>query len=160
MNVMIFGASCAPCISQYIKNLNATKFDVQYSAAAAAIKDNHYVGDFLVSTDTVREAKQLSMDVRYIHSQGGFNVGNWCSNSGEVLKELSTMESCDSKCLNIGDSLEPENVLGGFWVPSDGIITFKCSPSLLQNMKDNNDEPTKRKVLMSVYDPLGLIGNF
>lgn len=163
MNVMIFGASCAPCISQYIKNVNASKFEGQCPAAAAAIKDNHYVDDFLVSTDTVTEAKQLSIDVRYIHSQGGFNIRNWCSNSSEVLKELSAKENCDSKCLNIGDSLEPEKVLGVFWVPSDDIITFKISPNLLQNTETNNDGPTKRKVLkvlMSIYDPLGLIGNF
>ena len=45
MDVMIFGATCAPSISQYIKNINATQFENDFPIAAKSIKENHYVDD-------------------------------------------------------------------------------------------------------------------
>lgn len=163
MNVLIFGASCAPCVSQYVKNEHAAKYENTYPEAVAAIKNSHYVDDFLWSTDSPEEAIKLASEVHFIHSQAGFNLRNWRSNSQSVLNGLST-NSVDNKCLNIIDSLEPEKVLGIFWKSSDDTIIFKISSSILESpiflgIKD----PTKReilKILMSVYDPLGLVGNF
>ena len=43
MDVMIFGATCAPSISQYVKNVNVKNVN--------AIVSNHYVDDLLVSVD-------------------------------------------------------------------------------------------------------------
>ncbi|XP_065365403.1 uncharacterized protein LOC135958426 [Calliphora vicina] len=111
MNVLIFGASCAPCISQYVKNLNASKFENKYPEAAAAIKDNHYVDDFLASTDSIEEASKLAKDVRYIHSQAGFNIRNWCSNSNIVLQDLNSKKSTNNICLNISDGLDTEKIV-------------------------------------------------
>ena len=47
INVMIFGTSCAPCISQYMKNINASKFEMKYPLAAAGKNDNHYLDDLM-----------------------------------------------------------------------------------------------------------------
>ncbi|XP_075170474.1 uncharacterized protein LOC142242837 [Haematobia irritans] len=163
MKVMIFGASCAPCTSQYIKNLNASKFESKYPKAVTAIVKNHYVDDFLASTDTIEEAKQLSAEVRYIHSKGGFNIRNWCSNSVDVLRFLNTEANCEPKSLGISTNSEPEKVLGIFWVSSKDIITYKISHTIFEENNLRNRIPTKRevlKVLMSIYDPLGLVGNF
>lgn len=163
MNVMIFGASCAPCISQYVKNLNAAKYEEKYPQASAAIINNHYVDDFLISTDTSEEALKMAKEVHYIHSLARFNLRNWCSNSKIVLEKMNADKS-DVKNLNIGDELETEKILGIFWKPSDDVITFKISPSILNSQIFIGERiPTKRevlKILMSVYDPLGLVGNF
>ena len=163
MNVLIFGASCAPCISQFVKNLNADKYTTKYPEAVRAIKNNHYVDDFLISTDTCNEAIKISNDVHYIHQQAGFNLRNWCSNSIEVLNNLNANKS-EYKCLNIANNLNEEKILGIYWKPLDDIITYEISPSIINSdIFLSSFIPTKRKVLkilMSVYDPLGLIGNF
>lgn len=164
MNVLIFGASCAPCISQHVKNFNASKYETAYPKAASAIKHNHYVDDLLVSTNTEEEACKLAKDIRYIHSQAGFNIRNWCSNSSSVLNDLNCIDNSTDICLKKSNGLESEKVLGVYWVPAVDVITFKISPSLLKNeIFLGKKEPTKRevlKILMSIYDPLGLIGNF
>ena len=69
MKVMIFGASCAPCISQYVQNINASKFEMKYPLAAAVIKENHYVDDFLASMDTPEETINLAREILFIHRQ-------------------------------------------------------------------------------------------
>ncbi|XP_037828764.1 uncharacterized protein LOC119616475 [Lucilia sericata] len=148
MNVLIFGASCAPCISQYVKNLHASKFENEYPEAAVAIKDNHYVDDFLVLTDSAEEDSKLAKEVRFIHNQAGFNIRNWCSNSDNVLQELKSSNSNNNICLNISDGIETEKVLGVFWIPGDDVITFKLSLSILNSeIFLGQKEPTKREVL-------------
>lgn len=41
MDVAIFGASCSPCMAQFIKNKNATEFSAEFPRATEAIIDNH-----------------------------------------------------------------------------------------------------------------------
>ena len=158
MKVMLFGASCAPCISQYVENINAPKFEMKYHLAAAAIKDNHYVGVFLASMDTSEETINLAREVCVIHSQGGFNIRNWCSNNLHVVKALDYDTSLNNTCVNMGAESETEKIIGVFWIPADESITFKLSPSILNNeIFLGTKEPTKRevlKILMSIYDPL------
>ncbi|XP_061401555.1 uncharacterized protein LOC133337338 [Musca vetustissima] len=164
MNVMIFGASCAPCISQYVKNINALQFETQFPQAAAAVKDNHYVDDFLYSTDSVDKAVEIAKQTQYIQSKGGFNLRNWCSNKSEVVNKLDNKELNLEKQLNVGTDNTTEKVLGVFWKPADDTIIFKISPHIWNNDLIREEKPvTKRlvlKVLMTIYDPLGLIGNF
>lgn len=164
MNVMIFGASCAPCTSQFVKNVNADKYYRKYPVAATAIRHNHYVDDFLDSVDTEEEAIRLALEVKYIHSKAGFNIRNWICNKPNVLNVLKINDNGQQKSLNLGEESDANKVLGVFWKSSDDSFTFKLSPHII-----NNDlflgvrVPTKRellKVLMTIYDPLGLIGHF
>ncbi|XP_075160331.1 uncharacterized protein LOC142233319 [Haematobia irritans] len=164
MNVMIFGASCAPCISQYVKNLNAAKYEEQYPSAAEAIVKNHYVDDFLDSVDTNDEAVCLARDVKYIHSQAGFNIRNWICNERSVLKEINGEDDETSKDLDLCGDFRVEKVLGIFWRSNDDSITFKVSPYILESdLFRLRKAPTKRellRILMTIYDPLGLIGHY
>ncbi|XP_073821253.1 uncharacterized protein [Musca autumnalis] len=114
MNVMIFGASCSPCISQYVKNINADKFISKYPTAAAAIKNNHYVDDYLDSVDTVEEAITLAQNVKYIHGMAGFNIRNWICNNKSVLAAMNDSNGRQQKSLNLGNEIEIEKVLGVF----------------------------------------------
>lgn len=164
MNVMIFGASCAPCISQYVKNINASKFECQYPQAAIAIKNNHYVDDFLYSTDTIEEAIRISKEVKYIQNCAGFNLRNWCSNEAKVVERLDNYQQENMKPLSVGSDGETEKVLGVFWNSAEDLIVFRISNHILNNDAVGGiKHVTKRqvlKILMSIYDPLGLIGNF
>ncbi|XP_062716588.1 uncharacterized protein LOC134292002 [Aedes albopictus] len=158
MDVAIFGASCSPCIAQFVKNKNAEEFSASYPRAARAIIDNHYVDDYLDSVDTAQEAIELMNHVKDIHSNGGFELRQFVSNSPDVLSGLGVLHATDNKNLNL-DS-ESERVLGMYWMPALDTFTFAC-PS-------NTDitqyqVPTKRQVLriiMSVFDPLGLIAHY
>lgn len=164
MNVMIFGASCAPCISQYVKNMNAEKFHEQYPLATSAIKQNHYVDDYLDSVDTVEEALTLATEVKYIHSKAGFNIRNWVCNHKEVSNALNEYENHQHKSLNLGSELDVDKILGVFWKSTDDSICFKLSPYILESETFiGTKTPTKRellKMLMTIYDPLGLIGHY
>ncbi|XP_062712952.1 uncharacterized protein LOC134290030 [Aedes albopictus] len=63
MDVAIFGSTCSPCSTQYAKNVNADDHAEEFPRAAVAIKENHYVDDYLDSVDSVDEAVQLATDV-------------------------------------------------------------------------------------------------
>lgn len=161
MQVMCFGPSCSPASAQYIKNINADKYSAIYPRAVESIKDNHYVDDMLESVCSINEAKDLVEQVKLIHQSGGFEIRNFLSNSTEVLN------FCTQNDANSGFIL-PENntekVLGMWWNFKKD--TFKYS---LKYNKGNVDilkgkvVPTKRQVLqvlMSIYDPLGLISHY
>ncbi|XP_064554384.1 uncharacterized protein LOC135439572 [Drosophila montana] len=54
-----------------------------------------------------------------------------------------------------------EMVLGLWWLPGQDLLTFVVKPNLLA--KASKERPTKRRVLsvvMSIFDPLGLLGFF
>ncbi|XP_075157949.1 uncharacterized protein LOC142231217 [Haematobia irritans] len=163
MDVMIFGAVCAPSISQYVKNLNADKYCEKFPKAAKIIKENHYVDDLLYSVDTSQEAAEIIKEVQFIHRKAGFNIRNWICNSQDVINSICGPEGDAQKSLNLFGGKDVEKVLGVFWQHKEDLITFKLSPSLMENCREYpNKIPTKRKILrlvMSIYDPLGLIGN-
>lgn len=163
MDVMIFGATCAPSISQYIKNINATQFANEFPIAAKSIIENHYVDDLLDSVDTPQEAIKLIADVSYIHCQAGFNIRNWISNDKLVMNSLPKANSKGVKCLNLKEEKQIEKVLGVFWEHHEDVITFKISMWLRESdIFAGIKTPTKREMLrlvMSIYDPLGLIGH-
>ncbi|XP_059217620.1 uncharacterized protein LOC131994760 [Stomoxys calcitrans] len=163
MDVMIFGATCAPSISQYVKNYNADKFLEEFPLAAKAIKQNHYVDDLLCSIDTAEEAIKLVKDVCFVHRQAGFNIRNWVSNSREVRNAFASTLSEKVKCINFKAENSVEKVLGVFWEHDEDVITFKIASWLLEGeLLSTKKAPTKREMLrlvMSIYDPLGLIGH-
>lgn len=97
MCVMTFGACCSPSTAQYVKNMNADRFSEQYPQAVEAITKQHYVDDMLTSVESEEDAIQLAQDVKYVHSQGGFEIRNWISNSEAVIKTLGECEAT-KKC--------------------------------------------------------------
>lgn len=164
MDVATFGATCSPCQAQYVKNQNANDLADRYPTAAEAIIKAHYVDDYLDSTDTVDEAVQLLSDVKYVHSQGGFEIRNFCSNSTEVLRRMGQTKSPDYKSMNLDQTNDVERVLGMVWRPIADVFSFDISirPDILK-LLDESIVPTKREVLrtvMSLFDPLGLLAHY
>lgn len=164
MNVMSFGAKCSPSMAQFVKNTNAERFLLQHPRAVQAIVENHYVDDWLDSVDTENEAIQLAIEVRTIHSEGGFEIRNWVSNSVQVVEKLGGAHSNEIKCLNLSPEVVTEKVLGICWSTSSDCFLF--SPTInrkISQMIADPKHPTKRQVLqilMTVFDPMGLLGHF
>lgn len=163
MQVMTFGACCSPRTAQFVKNINADRFKVEYPAAHQVITKSHYVDDMLLSVDTDEQAIKLAEDVKYVHSRGGIEIRNWISNSTKVLAALKGTDVSE-KCLDLASELATEKVLGMWWNTADDVFTYKIGwnrhdPALLGGQR----RPTKRevlRVLMTIFDPLGLISHF
>ncbi|XP_064540798.1 uncharacterized protein LOC135430176 [Drosophila montana] len=84
----------------------------------------------------------------------------WTSNSKQVIQALE--DDCEEldKCISDQDEAQ-EKVLGLWWLPGQDLLTFMVKPNLLS--KASKERPTKRRVLsviMSIFDPLGLLGFF
>lgn len=163
MKVMTFGATCSPSTAQYIKNRNANEVKTQFPRAVQSITQNHYVDDMLDSTDNADEAIKLANEVKYIHARAGFNITKWVSNSPEVMTALHSAQTNLEKNLNLSDSYTTK-VLGMSWCTNS--YTFRYSVSTCASITktcETEYTPTKRevlRVLMSIFDPLGLLSNF
>ncbi|XP_058816619.1 uncharacterized protein LOC131679884 [Topomyia yanbarensis] len=162
MKVITFGASCSPSSAQFIINKNAERFKEQLPVAVGAIRNNHYVDDMLASVNTEEEAIQLAKDVHFIHEQGGFKMRGWISNSPNVMKALSSGD-VPEKSMDVTSDIALEKVLGMWWNTESDDFRFKLSKERHADLLFGTKHPTKREVLsvlMSIYDPLGLIANF
>ncbi|XP_058128532.1 uncharacterized protein LOC131292812 [Anopheles ziemanni] len=161
VTVMTFGAACSPSSAHYVKNINAERFAEKYPRAAFCIKEEHYVDDMLASVETEAEAQTLAEEVRYIHAQGGFEIRNFLSNSKKVVHYLQGLTETEADVC-VTDAVT-EKVLGMWWNTTSDSFSFKLSPKHNQELLTGTRMPSKREVLstlMSVYDPMGLIGNF
>ncbi|XP_058816141.1 uncharacterized protein LOC131679426 [Topomyia yanbarensis] len=163
MRVMTFGACCSPSCAQYVKNANAERYAQLHPVAAEVITKRHYVDDMLVSVETEEEAISLAQEVKLVHSKGGFEIRNWISNSGRVLAALKE-ETIEEKNLDLSSEMAPEKVLGMWWCTSSDAFTYKVGWSRHDRaLLEGQRYPTKRevlRVLMTIFDPLGLIANF
>ncbi|XP_046868949.1 uncharacterized protein LOC124461469 [Drosophila willistoni] len=154
MEALTFGINCAPCIAHFIRDKNADRFCQQYPQAAQAMKDYHYVDDFIYSGDNYVEVGNIATQVRDIHASGGFHIRNWSSNSKEVLRILKS----DSLLPEAVEITATEKVLGLYWMPHSDVFTFICKfARLKRNVLDSDKTPTKREllqVLMSISDQI------
>jgi len=60
MKALTFGISCAPCIAHFIRDRNADRFQQQYPAATQAVKNYHYVDDFIYSGNDNKEVIEIA----------------------------------------------------------------------------------------------------
>lgn len=161
MRVMTFGACCSPSSAQYIKNLNAMRFEKRHPAAVDVIIRKHYVDDMLTSVENDQEAIQLAREVKLIHMSAGFDLRNWISNSSNVQRAMCE-GNVEEKSLDFGSPLATEKILGMYWRTSSDTFTFKLSPRHDPELLSGARPPSKREVLrtlMMIFDPLGLIAH-
>ncbi|XP_055622896.1 uncharacterized protein LOC129766396 [Toxorhynchites rutilus septentrionalis] len=162
MDVATFGSSCSPASAQYVKNFNADEFASEYPRAAVGIKNKHYVDDYLDSFETTDEAIAVANEVKLVHSRGGFTLRSFLSNEPEVLQGIGeTITEKEPKNLHLERDGKCESVLGMKWIPHDDVFIYAFGTREdLRHILENGHIPTKRevaKVVMSLFDPLGLI---
>ncbi|KAL7724101.1 hypothetical protein ACLKA6_002439 [Drosophila palustris] len=146
MQVMTFGASCSPALASYVLSRNAKRHEAEYPEAVKAICRSTFVDDWLQSVDTESEMIELAMAVKSIHANGGFEMRHWISILDKPI---------------ISPDVDQEKVLGMWWQPSKDWLTFMVKPDTVARAVQGR--PTKRRVLslvMSIFDPLGLLGFF
>lgn len=134
------------------KNENAKSYEKQFPGVQRAITKQHYVDDYVDSSDTVEEAISLASNIITVHKEGGFRLVKWISNSTEFMKSIP-----EEIRLPDYDKIDRVRMLGLQWNFRTDELVFdlnfkKFSPELL------NGEiiPTKQemlKFLMSIILP-------
>lgn len=165
MQVLTFGSTCSPASAQYVKNLNATEYKSQYPDAYKAIVENTYVDDWLQSFETEEKAIETTKNVITVHAKAGFEIRNWISNSKKVLRALQGDDKSESSLnLNLDEPLSVDKVLGMWWNTERDSLTFSLKFNKGNKEVLNGERtPTKRellRILMSIFDPLGLLGHY
>lgn len=162
--VMTFGATCSPTSAQYVKNINASRFENQYPDAVKAIRELHYVDDFVASFDTETEAIALTRDVDNIHEKGGFVLRNFVLNSPSVLNSLGVTNNNECDINMEFDANATDKILGMRWCTGDDSFVFAMNFERADiEVVKGARRPTKRQLLsiaMSVFDPFGFLANF
>ncbi|XP_062542335.1 uncharacterized protein LOC134210303 [Armigeres subalbatus] len=163
MDVATFGSTCSPTSAQYVKNLNAEECSGEYPAAAA-IKNKHYVDDYLDSFETVQEAIEVVNEVKLVHSLASFTLRHFLSNEAGVLEGIGATCEIEPKNLDLERGEKLESVLGMKWIPSDDVFVYTFGlREDLQSILAEGHIPTKReiaRIVMSLFDPLGFIAFF
>ena len=166
MTVMTFGATCSPSNAQYVKNMNAKKYIREYPRAVESILNNHYVDDLLDCADTQEDAISIAQQVTIIHAKGNFEIRNWCSNSQKLTEIMNGPASQDKVEMKLDSKEENtiEKVLGMCWqLKTDNFVFSLHFNKGNKDVLDGKKKPTKRellRILMSIYDPLGLLAHF
>ncbi|XP_058814531.1 uncharacterized protein LOC131678403 [Topomyia yanbarensis] len=76
-----------------------------------AVLRKHYVDDYLDSFDTEEEAIKVALDVKEIHTRGGFEIRNWHSNSKTLLQRVEESNQLQAQVINVAAESEAERVL-------------------------------------------------
>ncbi|XP_062703565.1 uncharacterized protein LOC134286020 [Aedes albopictus] len=164
MDVAIFGATCSPSSAQHVKNVNAKEFEHESPRAVAAIIRYHYVDDYLDSFPTAAEAMKVGSEVRRIHAAGGFEIRNFLSNDATVAAKVGASSAETEKTIKPEKEDNVESVLGMKWIRTGDDLTYNfVVRGNLGYALDQSHRPSKREVLrvvMSLFDPLGLISFF
>jgi Pao retrotransposon peptidase len=160
-----FGPKCAPAIAQAVKNFHAEKFADKYKLAVDGLVLRTYMDDYFNSHSSLEEAVEVSLQAVEIMKSAGFELAKFQSNSREFLLKMP-VECRKESVMN----LQPESdnnitkVLGMFWDTAEDCFTYRLHEEhLKQELATHDRMPTKRQVLrlvMKVFDPLGLISNF
>lgn len=165
MTVMTFGATCSPTSAQYVKNVNASRFDDTFSDGTDAIWSLHYVDDYVASFESVEEAVRITRDVVNIHASGGFRLRGFVSNSKAVLDALGVADAADIGAVDLElDTAATNKILGLRWCTRTDAFIFALRFDRVDvDVVAGVRQPTKREILsasMSIFDPFGFLADF
>lgn len=162
MLVLPFGAKCSPAISQFVKNLIANENLESKPLAAKLVLNSTYVDDVVKSFRDKEVAEKTFFDIREMLKRGGFSLLKINSNNSSIIKNLR--EKLEAGSLledNVFSSDRREKLLGYNIDFEEDTLSLAFNMSKLRKeIREGKNVPTKRellRVLMSIYDPLGLV---
>lgn len=162
MTSLIFGANCSPFVAQFVKNINAARYESSLPAAVDAIRNSHYMDDYIHSLPDEATAIDMVKNISHIYSQGNFEIRNWTSNSLLLLESVpkDTLGPAAIKFKLAGQN-EGERTLGLIWFPKTDELGFDVSfKRIPENVLLGKERPTKRimlRVIMSIFDIYGIL---
>lgn len=163
---MLFGPTCSPFQSQYVKNMIAESWREKYPEAADTIVKYMYMDDVLTSESSTEKAAELAFQCIEIFSSINWNLISFQSNNIDFLKMLPEnhvkheliplMESERESCIT--------KVLGCVWDTKQDSFVFSFDKNLFMKIvQECHHKPTKRdqsSTIARVFDVLGLISHF
>lgn len=160
MNVMIFGAVCAPSTSQYIKNKIADEYEDKYPEEAKVIKRNIYVDDLVKSFNDLEAGKKLIKNVRDILKSGGFDLVKLKGNHPNILDAIkSSLTAEELNDAKVFSQEIKEKILGYIINYETDSFSLAIKPrDVKKEIMEGTKIPSKKELLrflMSIYDPLG-----
>ena len=163
MQAMIFGATSSPCSAQHVKNMNAFTSASDQPEVIDAIVGSHYVDDMVCSFRSKEDAVRITSAVKLTHSQAGFQLRGFLSNSSHVQSRLNENKEDQPPSINMNAIDAVEKILGMYWDSRSDEFVFKLHMHKVDpEITAGTRCPTKRELLclvMSVYDPFGILAN-
>lgn len=162
MKSMIFGARSSPFMAHSVRDRNAADYKETHPLAYRAIVENHYMDDWVDSFETTETATRAIKEVRYVHSQAGFEMAGWMSNVPEILEGIPDEDRAVAP-RELGSSAHGKT-LGMIWIPESDELAFNTNMHRVpEDVKNGTRTPTKREILsavMSIYDPEGILSPY
>uniref|UniRef100_A0A7I4XW91 Integrase catalytic domain-containing protein n=1 Tax=Haemonchus contortus TaxID=6289 RepID=A0A7I4XW91_HAECO len=135
-----FGLKSSPFLLAGTTQYHLNKF--VEDALAQEIKDNIYVDNLILTSDTLQESIELYRKAKQIFIDLGMNLREFTSNNNTVMQTIQETDKADTP--------QPK-VLGLKWNPQAYTLLATCSIPEVSTV-------TKRAItsaIASVYDPLG-----
>ncbi|XP_055714836.1 uncharacterized protein LOC129808954 [Phlebotomus papatasi] len=142
-----FGVSSSPYLATRVLLDLAGQGEVHYPLASAALKNNFYVDDCLISFPTLDQALECQQQLVDLLKSAGMSLSKWCANNSKIVHTVKNEESQD---------LLPDvsKALGMYWHPETDLFSYK----LTKNFANICSKRGVLSAIASLYDPLGLIG--
>lgn len=149
LTTVTFGTASAPF--QAIRAINeiGKRVETTNPRLGATIRTNFYVDDYLGTTDSIDEAREIQNRITAELSKYGFKLRKWKANDAKILAGVSDTER--EAMIDFDTSFK---TLGLMWQPhSDSFLFKSCQPKHVEKW-------TKRTILSEIaklFDPLGLL---
>ena len=151
----IFGATSSPTVANFCVQQCARDNRLQFPLAFEAVFDSFYVDDFLKSFVCSENAASVTLQVKQMLDQCGFNLTKFMTNDFETFQQMSKVVPFEKSSF---DQLTETSVLGIQWDPkSDSLSVCRGLTKL------STEVITQRKILSAVsgiFDPMGFISPF
>lgn len=95
-NTLLFGATCAPFLSQRVIQSLAKDEAENYPLGAAVLRESAYIDDVIFSTKDNQTAKKTLLELIGITSSAHFKLHKVTSNRQQVLKDIPFESTLDS----------------------------------------------------------------
>ncbi|KAA0187411.1 hypothetical protein HAZT_HAZT011705 [Hyalella azteca] len=153
LTVHVFGAVSSPSVANFALRKVNEDHDMS-DQCKAAINENFYVDDLLLSTNDASEAEILLRQVREALGKGGFHLTDIVSNDENVLKSVPAADvgNLEGEATLLNQRQQSAKALDIKWNLDKDTLGFKVN--LTQN-------PITRRGILStinIYDPIGISG--
>lgn len=151
LTTVTYGVTSSPYLANRVIQQLIIDEGKNHPLAATALKDQIYVDDALLGSNSVENAQQLKDDVVQLLKKGGFELRKWSSNNPLLLQSIP--EDHREKPIGFRAPEQPvHSVLGLKWSPNEDVFSYSVGTDKIK------ETPTKRTVLSvisQIYDPSG-----